>query len=100
MHVQVRLMPWFSELLSPEYTSAVLVDEDLPSGSTLRGLIGSLAGRSPRLGDALYCSEQGTLHHAVVVTCNGRLVSPAQALDLVLQSGDQLVFAPAYSGGD
>ena len=99
MHIQVRLMPWFSELLSPEHTSTVLVDEELQPGSTVRSLIRALASRSPRLGDALYSSEQDTLRHVVVVTCNGCLVSSAEALDMVLQEGDRFVFAPVYSGG-
>jgi hypothetical protein len=97
--IHVRLMPWFSDRLSPDRTSAQ-VDVDLPPASTVKDLIDRLAGRDSQLGAALLSTDRHALHHAVVLSHNGRLIAPARALDLVLEPGDQLVFAPAYSGGD
>ncbi len=97
--MQVRVLPWFSKLLAPGQHTSLLLEEELPSGSSLRILLARLAARYARFDEAIYDPQGDALHEAVVVTHNGRLVSPEAALDLTLQSGDSVALIPAYSGG-
>jgi molybdopterin converting factor small subunit len=99
MQVQVRILPWFSDLLVPGQHAPLLLEEELPPGASLRTLLTSLAGRYARFEDALYSPLHDTLQPTVVITYNGRFVAPVEALDLTLQAGDSVVLIPAYSGG-
>jgi molybdopterin converting factor small subunit len=99
IQVQVKVLPWFSEILAPGQHTTLLLEEELPSGSSVRRLLARLAARYARFGEAIYDPEGDALREAVVVTHNGRLVSPAAALDLTLQTADSVALIPAYSGG-
>jgi molybdopterin converting factor small subunit len=99
IEVQVRILPWFSEILAPGQHTTLLLEEKLPFGSSLRWLLARLAARNARFGGAIYDPEGDALREAVVVTHNGRLVSPAAALDLTLQNADSVALIPAYCGG-
>lgn len=92
-------MPWFSEILAPGQHSSLVIEEVLSSGSSLRKLLARLAARHARFGEAIYDGQGETLRETVVVTHNGRLVSPETALDLTLQDADSVALIPAYSGG-
>jgi sulfur carrier protein ThiS len=99
IEVQVRILPWFSEILAPGRQTTLLLEEELPSGSSLRWLLARLAVRNARFGEAIYDPQGDALRETVVVTHNGHLVSPAAALDLTLQNADSVALIPAYSGG-
>jgi molybdopterin converting factor small subunit len=99
IQVQVRILPWFSDILAPGQHTSLLLEEELPSGSSLRILLARLAARYVRFDEAIYNPQADALHEAVVITHNGRLVPPATALDLALQNGDSVALIPAYSGG-
>lgn len=99
MRVEVRILPWFSHFLLPGQHSSLVLEEDLPPGSSLRLLLARLATRYARFDEAIREPQSGVLREVVVVTHNGRLVSPAAALDLELQNGDSVALIPAYTGG-
>ena len=99
IQVQVKVLPWFSEILAPGQQTSVLHEEDLPVGSTLRILLARLAASHARFDQAIYDPQHDALRETVVITHNGRLVSPPASLGLVLQSGDTVALIPAYSGG-
>jgi molybdopterin converting factor small subunit len=99
MRVQIRILPWFSGVLVPGQLMSLLREEELPSGSSLRTLLSVLADRYPRFEDVIYRPRDDTLQATVIMTHNGRLISPSVALDLVLECGDSIALIPAYSGG-
>ena len=99
IEVRVKVLPWFSEILAPGQYRSVTLEEDLPAGTSLRSLLARLAARHARFDQAIYDPHRDALHETVVITHNGRLVSPVASLDLVLQSGDTVALIPAYSGG-
>jgi molybdopterin converting factor small subunit len=99
MRVEVRILPWFSQLLLPGQHSSLVLEEELPPGSSLRVLLAHLVTRYARFDEAIYDPQGDALRETVVVTHNGRLVSPAAALDLTLQNADSVALIPAYSGG-
>jgi molybdopterin converting factor small subunit len=99
IQVQVRILPWFSEILAPGQHTTLVLEEELPSGSSVRSLVARLAARHARFGEAIYDPQRDALRETVVVTHNGRLVSPAAALDLTLRNADSVALIPAYSGG-
>ncbi len=99
IRVRVKVLPWFSEILAPGQYRSVVVVEDLPVGSSLRSLLARFAARYGRFEQAIYDPKRDAMRETVVITHNGRLVSPAASLDLVLQSGDTVALIPAYPGG-
>lgn len=99
IRVEVKILPWFSEILTPGQHASLVIEEALPSGCSLRKLLDRLAARDTRFGEAIYDARGETLRETVVVTHNGRLVSPETALDLTLQDADSVALIPAYSGG-
>ncbi|MGD8902843.1 MAG: MoaD/ThiS family protein [Anaerolineae bacterium] len=99
MQVQVKVLPWFSEIFAPGQQTSVLLEEELPAESSLRSLLARLAVRHIRFDETIYDPQRDALRETVVITHNGRLVSPAASLGLVLQSGDTVALIPAYSGG-
>jgi molybdopterin converting factor small subunit len=99
IQVRVKVLPWFSEILAPGQHTSLLIEEELPSGSLLRSLLAHLAARYVRFDEAIYDPQGDTLRETVVITHNGRLVSPEAALDLRLQDADSVALIPAYSGG-
>ncbi len=99
MRVQIKVLPWFSGILVPGQHASLLREEELPSGSSLGTLLSVLAGRYPRFEEIIYSPRDDALQATVLLTHNGRLVSPALALDLMLESGDSVAIIPVYSGG-
>jgi molybdopterin converting factor small subunit len=99
IRVQVRILPWFSHALIPGQNSSLLLQEELPPGSELRALLLVLAGRYTQFEEVIYSPRDDALQASVVVTRNGRLISPGSALDLPLQNGDTIALIPVYSGG-
>ena len=99
MQVQVKVLPWFSEIIVPGQRTQVEVETELPPGSVLRSLLAGLAARYARFDQAIYEPQSDALRETVIVTHNERLVSPAAALDLELKNGDTVALLPAYSGG-
>ncbi len=99
VRVQIRILPWFSQVLVPGQRSSLLLEEELPPGALLRTLLHFLADRYARFEEIIYNPSDDALQATVVLTHNGRLISPSSALDLALQSGDSIALIPAYSGG-
>jgi molybdopterin converting factor small subunit len=99
IQVEVRILPWFSEILAPGQHTSLVFEEALPSGSLLRRLLTRLAARDDRFGEAIYDPRSDVLRATVVITHNGQLVPPGTALDLTLQDADSVALIPAYCGG-
>ena len=99
IHVQVKIFSWFSEALVPEQHSALLLEEELPPGSTLRTCFCRLGARFAKFEEIIYDSRQDVLQVQVVISHNGKLLTGPDRLDLILQSGDSIALIPAYAGG-
>jgi molybdopterin converting factor small subunit len=99
IHVEVTILPWFSEIVVPGQHRSLTLEEELPSDSSLRTLLSLLAARYTRFGEVVYNPKQDALQGHVVITHNGRLISAPASLDVTLQGGDSVALIPAYSGG-
>lgn len=99
IRVQVKIFSWFSEALVPEQHASLLLEEELPSGSSLRTCLSRLDARYARFAAVIYDPREDVLQVQVVVTHNGRLLTGSAALDLVLQNGDSIALIPFYAGG-
>lgn len=99
IHVQVKIYPWFSGILIPGLQSALLLDEELPAGCSLRTCLLSLTERYSRFSDVIYDPGKDILHAQVVITHNELLLTGDDRLDLVLQDGDSIYLIPVYAGG-
>ena len=99
MRVQVKIFSWFSEALVPGQHSPLLLEEDLPLGSSLRTCLSRLVDRYSRFAEVIYDPRADVLQVQVVVTHNGRLLTGSARLDLVLHSGDSIALIPFYAGG-
>ena len=99
IRVQVKIFSWFSGALVPGLHSALLLEEELPAGCSLRTCFIRLAARYTRFSEVIYDPHEDVLHVQVVITHNGLLLSGSDRLDLVLQNGDSIVLIPSYAGG-
>jgi molybdopterin converting factor small subunit len=97
--VQVRIYPWYSELLAPGQHTTLALEQQLPPDSSLRTLMTKLAGRFVKFREIIYEPQHDLLQAGVVATHNGRLVPMPAALDLPLSNGDTVAIVPAYAGG-
>jgi molybdopterin converting factor small subunit len=99
IRVQIKIFSWFSEALVQGQRSALLLEEELPPGSTLRTCFSRLGARFARFEGIIYNSREDVLQVQVIITHNGLLLTGPDRLDLVLQSGDSIVLIPSYAGG-
>jgi molybdopterin converting factor small subunit len=99
IRVQVKIFSWFSGALVPGLHSALLLEEGLPAGCSLRVCFNRLAERYPKFAEVIYDPHEDNLQAQVVITHNGLLLSGSDRLDLVLQNGDSIVLIPSYAGG-
>ena len=99
IHVKVKIYSWFSGALVPGHDSALLLEEELPPGSSLRTCFLRLDARFPKFGEIIYDSGEDVLQVQVVLTHNGKLLTGSDSLDLVLQNGDSISLIPVYAGG-
>jgi molybdopterin converting factor small subunit len=99
IRVKVKIYSWFSGALMPGNNSAVLLEEELPPGSSLRACFSRLSARFSGFEEIIYDSREDILQVQVVLTHNGKLLTGSDRLDLVLQEGDLICLIPAYAGG-
>jgi molybdopterin converting factor small subunit len=99
IHVKIKILSWFSEALVQGQHSALLLEEELPLGSTLRICFNRLGARFARFEEIIYNPREDVLQVQVIITHNGLLLTGPDRLDLVLQSGDSIVLIPSYAGG-
>jgi molybdopterin converting factor small subunit len=99
MHIQVEIFPWFSKYIDPMQHGRLLLKEELCPGASLRALLSQLAERYTGFAECIYDTQSDRLHGQVVITHNGRLLTPLTNLDLPLHDGDSVGFIPVYAGG-
>jgi molybdopterin converting factor small subunit len=99
IRVKIKIFSWFSEALVQGQHSALLLEEELPPGTTLRTCFSRLSARFSRFDEIIYNSREDVLQVQVIITHNGLLLTGPDRLDLVLQSGDSIVLIPSYAGG-
>ena len=99
IHVKVKIYSWFSGALIPGQESALLLEEELTAGSSLRTCFNRLSARFAMFEKIIYNSREDILQVQVVLTHNGKLLTGSDRLDLVLQEGDSISLIPVYAGG-
>jgi hypothetical protein len=99
IHVQIKIFSWFSGVLIPGHESALLLDEELTPGSSLRTCFRKLNARFTRFQDIIYNVREDSLQIQVVLTYNGKLLTGTNCMDLELRNGDSICLIPAYAGG-
>jgi molybdopterin converting factor small subunit len=99
IRVRIKIFSWFSGALMPGHDSALLLEETLPPGSSLRTCFSRLSARFARFEEIIYNSHEDIVQVQVVLTHNGKLLTGTDRLDLVLQEGDSIFLIPAYAGG-
>ena len=77
----------------------LILEEDLAGAVSLGAFLASLAGKYPAIETAILDVAAGALHDHVSVVCNDTVLSSNTALAHQIESGDVLVFLPAFSGG-
>ena len=92
MKVRVRFFARFRELLGPEIT------EDVTGGTTVTGLIRTVAKKNREGYDAIF-DEKGGLHAFVIVMKNGKRIAHADAEETPVSDGDEIAIFPPVAGG-
>lgn len=99
MLIAVSILPWYSEALDPDHPATLVIEKEIPSGSSLRELLHGLADQYPKFKEVIYDPQGDVLQPSVVITHNGRLVANSIARELPLTGGDQISLIPVYTGG-
>ncbi len=99
MQVQVEIFAWFSRRITPMQHGPLLLKEELPSGASLQALLSQLAERYKGFAECIYDTQDDRLHGQVLITHNGRLLTPLTNLNVTLHDGDSVSFIPVYAGG-
>jgi molybdopterin converting factor small subunit len=68
-------------------------------GTTVRDLLGRLADESPAFAELVYDRADDRLKEYAALIVNGQTIELAGGLDRPLESGDQLLLLPGFSGG-
>ncbi len=66
---------------------------------TIGDAIHAMAGRNPRLKNALIDPELNTPANGTIILVNGKEISTLNGLETKLKDGDEVVFVPVAHGG-
>jgi molybdopterin converting factor small subunit len=71
----------------------------IEDGTTVRALLARLAAESPKFAELVYDCADNRLKEYAALILNGQTIELAGGLDRRLESGDQLLLLPGFSGG-
>lgn len=74
-------------------------EEEVEAGTTLGQLLDHLARSSISFARNVFDREAKSLRSHLVVNYNGRILSPYQVDNQILENGDKLIILPMYAGG-
>jgi molybdopterin converting factor small subunit len=99
MQIRIEVLPWMSELLNGTISKKVVLDEALPEGESLRGLLLHIHARYERFGRMVFHAQSGELTGHAEIVVNGAVCEAIGGLDATLHDGDIVTFLPAIVGG-
>lgn len=99
MRVIVEALPWLSETLGVGISNKAVLEQEVPEGTTLRGLLHRLNGNHDRFGRLVFDAERSRLTGQAEIAVNGAIYDLAGGLDAPLRDGDVVTFLPGLAGG-
>lgn len=101
--VTVEIWLWLGKELGDDFASPSemrsIREESVAEGTTVRQLLGDLAGRYPPIARSVLDTKTKRLLPNIVVNYNDRVISPHIVHDQVLKDGDKITVLPVYMGG-
>lgn len=97
--IRLEVMPTLAPLFGGEPSQHLAFSEPIEAGETVRDLLNRLAKRHERLGGLVFSTETQQLSGNVRLVLNSRLIELVGGLDTCLETGDEILFLPAFSGG-
>ncbi len=83
----------------PRGSGPIVLQETVPLGETVRGLLRRLVQRHPSMLGTAVDPETGTPRPHLVLLVDGLRASTGEQYDAPLRKGAEIVFLPAYAGG-
>ena len=101
--VTIELWMWLSNELRGDFESPSemrsIKEEKVKVGTTIWELLNSLARGYPPIAKNVFDTEAKRLYSHVVITYNGRVISPHIVHNKILRDGDKITILPMYVGG-
>ena len=97
LRVTVEIVPWLTDHFGHKGHGRLRIEEAVPRGTTILGLLNSLADRHS--GFRQVALPNGELSGAISVLLNNRWLQPSYNLDYQLQDSDTVTLLPAFTGG-
>ncbi len=97
--MRLEIVPWLTQLFGQRGASHLILEEEVAGAMCLGDLLVSLATKYPAVGTAIVDLDAGALLDHVSVVHNDTVLSSDTALRQRVESGDSLIFLPAFSGG-
>ena len=97
--MRLEIVPWLTQPFGQRGASHLFLEEEVAGAVSLGDLLASLATKYPAVGTAIVDLDAGALLDHVSVVHNDTVLSSDTALGQRVESGDSLIFLPAFSGG-
>jgi molybdopterin converting factor small subunit len=97
--VRLEIVPWLTQPFGQRGASHLFLEAEVAGAVSLGDLLSSLAQKYPAVGTVIVDLDAGALYDHVSVVHNDTVLSSDRALAQRIESGDSLVFLPAFSGG-
>ena len=105
MKIRIELWMWLGNRLAPDFDSLSDMrsakEVEVEEGLTVIQLFDLLASRYPLIGEKVFDREKGHFHPnlSIVVTQDGRVVSPFKPQGDAMKDGQKITVLPLYVGG-
>ena len=96
---KVELRLWMSEWPGGAQAGAMVIEEPIEEGESLRRLLNRLAERVPQLRETIFDPLTQSISSEMALVINDRVENPFQGLETLLKDGDRILFFPYLAGG-
>lgn len=97
--VQVRLPPHIAQMLNPESSAWMVLEEEIQDRKTVSCLLASLVANYPGFRETVYNPDAGVINEQIGIVLNDRLLTFEEISDTILKENDSITIIPLYYGG-
>jgi len=97
--VVLKIYPPLSRKIASKKVGALVLEEEIEQGETLRDLLARLASGDSEAWAVLFDLQTRQIKPYVVTVFNGVALPVREAFETRLSDGDKITFLPVYGGG-
>jgi len=97
--VKVKIPPHVAQMLKPDFSGWLVLEEELKDGMTVSHLLTSLVLTYPGFRETVYNPDAGVISDQIGVVLNDRLLTFHEISQTLLRGNDSITILPLYYGG-